>query len=194
MKKQTVFIHVPKTGGASILQICQRYGIRIVDHNLRNPEHRSLAQIKEQTPDIFSFAIVRNPWDRVVSTYHFLKNGGIKGDDKLDADRFVSGYGSFDEFVLEGFKDKEILDQIHFRPQYKWISDDVEVIADMVGRFEKLQLHFSRWCKMIGLPSYKLEHINRSMHKPYKAYYSAQTIELVREIYSKDIELFKYNF
>lgn len=143
---------------------------------------------------MFSFAIVRNPWDRVVSAYHFLKGGGIKGDDRHDADRFVTCYGSFNEFVLEGFKNKEILYQIHFRPQYKWISDDDELIVDVLGRFEKLQPHFSRWCKQTGLPNYKLPHVNRSMHNSYKTYYSEQTIEIVRRIYRKDIELFKYNF
>lgn len=34
---------------------------------------------------MFKFAVVRNPWDRVVSAYHFLAAGGL-----TEADRALS--------------------------------------------------------------------------------------------------------
>lgn len=194
MDKEIVFVHVPKTGGASILQLCLRHGIRIIDHDLRNPNYISLTRYRSLNPNIYSFAIVRNPWDRVVSSYHYLRKGGIKGEDMLDADRFVNQYRNFTQFVLNAFEAREILDQIHFRPQYKWISDERGVIVDMVGRFERLQTSFSKWCKTIGLPNYKLPHVNRSAHRSYKEYFNEQTIEVIRKNYRKDIELFKYKF
>lgn len=194
MDKEIVFVHVPKTGGASILQLCLRHGIRIIDHDLRNPNYISLTRYRSLNPNIYSFAIVRNPWDRVVSSYHYLRKGGIKGEDMLDADRFVNQYRNFTQFVLNAFEAREILDQIHFRPQYKWISDERGVIVDMVGRFEKLQTSFSKWCVAIGLPNYKLPHVNRSAHRSYKEYFNEQTIEVIRKNYRKDIELFKYKF
>ena len=194
MKKEAVFVHVPKTGGASIIQICLRHGIRIVDHDLRNPAHVSLAKYKEVNNNIYSFAIVRNPWSRLVSTYHFLRDGGIKQEDKSDADRYVNSYKDFNEFVLEAFQDPEILEQIHFRPQYQWVSDENGLIVDLVGRFEKLQMSCIRWCKLIGLPEYKLPHVNKSEHKSYKTYYSEKTIDIIRKVYSTDVELFKYRF
>lgn len=194
MNKEIVFVHVPKTGGASILQLCLRHGIRVIDHDLRNPNYVSLAQYRSLNPNIHSFAIVRNPWDRVVSSYHFLRKGGIKGGDRLDADRFVNQYKNFSQFVLNAFESREILDQIHFRPQYKWISDDQGVAVDMVGKFEKLQMYFSKWCKSIGLPNYKLPHVNKSTHRSYKEYFDEQTIEIIRNNYRKDIEIFNYKF
>jgi hypothetical protein len=193
-EKQAVFVHVPKTAGLSILQFCMRHGIRVIDHDIRNPNHTSLAQYRSQNPDIFSFALVRNPWDRVVSSYHFLSGGGIRAGDREDAERFVNQYDNFNEFVLEAFNDGEILKQVHFRLQYKWLSDESGLIVDQVGRFEKLQLSFSRWFKSIGLPGYRLPHVNKGKHKPYKAYYSEKTIEIIRGVYSRDIELFKYRF
>jgi len=194
MDKEIVFVHVPKTGGASILQLCLHHGIRIIDHDLRNPNYVSLTKYRSLNPNIYSFAIVRNPWDRVVSSYHYLRKGGIKGEDMLDADRFVNQYRNFTQFVLNAFEAREILDQIHFRPQYKWISDERGVIVDMVGRFERLQTSFSKWCKTIGLPNYKLPHVNRSAHRSYKEYFNEQTIEIIRKKYRKDLELFKYKF
>ena len=124
MKKEMVFMHIPKTGGASIGQLCASTGIAIIGHNIRNPDYISLAQYRRRHPDIFSFAIVRNPWDRLVSAYHFLSHGGLNIHDSKDADRYVSHYHGFNEFVINAFKDDAILTQLHFRPQYKWIPFD----------------------------------------------------------------------
>lgn len=194
MKREIVFVHVPKTGGASVLQICLHHRVMVIEHDLRDPNYLSLMEYKKRKPDIYTFTIVRNPWDRVISTYFFLKSGGIKLEDREDSERFVSRYSCFNEFVLEAFKDEEILEQIHFRPQYKWLSDNKRLIVDHVGRFENLQLDCSKWFKSVGLPDYKLPHVNRSKHKQYKTYYTKETIEIIRRIYSKDIELFKYHF
>jgi len=194
MKREIVFVHVPKTGGASVLQICLRHRVVVIGHDLRHPNYFSLMDYKKHKPDIFSFTIVRNPWDRVVSTYFFLKGGGIKQEDKEDSGRFVDRYSCFDEFVLEAFKDEEILEQIHFRPQHKWLSDDRSLIVDQVGKFEHLQEDCSKWFRLVGLPNYTLPHVNKSTHNQYKTYYTDKTATIIRHIYSRDIELFKYNF
>ena len=193
-KKPAVFVHVPKTGGASILQICMHHGVRVIDHDLRNPVYRSLSDVKNDNPDVYSFAIVRNPWDRVVSAYHYLRKGGIKYEDRIDAENFVNQYADFGEFVANAFIGGAILRQIHFIPQYQWLSDESGLIVDQVGKFEKLQLHVSRWLKTIGLPAYILPHVNQSSHESYKNYYSDNTIKIVRRVYARDIELFKYKF
>jgi len=166
----------------------------VIEHDLRDPNHISLMQYKRRKPDIYSFAVVRNPWDRVVSTYFFLMGGGIKEEDREDAERFVSKYSSFNEFVLEAFNDKAILEQIHFRPQYKWLSDDNKLIVDQVGRFEELQTHCTRWFRSVGLPNYTLPHVNKSGHDQYRTYYTDDTAAIIRRAYSQDVELFKYTF
>lgn len=187
-------MHIPRTAGASIGQLCMSRGIGGIGHNTRNPDYVSLAQYKRSHPDIFSFAIVRNPWDRLVSAYHFLSQGGLNIHDSKDADRYVKCYGGFSEFVSGAFRDEAILRQIHFRPQYQWISDENNVIADYVGRFEALQHHVSACMALAGLPDYRLPHVNRATHKPYQEYYSGEAIDVVGKIYSRDIELFGYKF
>ena len=194
MKKELVFMHIPKTGGASIGQLCVSIGIGIIGHNLRNPNYISLAQYRRSHPNIFSFAIVRNPWDRLVSAYHFLYKGGLNAFDREDADRYVSHFRGFNEFVSGAFKDDAILTQLHFRPQYEWISDENGVIADYVGRFEELQHHVSAYLALAGLPDYKLQHVNKATHKHYKQYYSQESIDIVGDVYSRDIELFDYKY
>lgn len=194
MKKEMVFMHIPKTGGASIGQLCASIGIGIIGHDLRNPNYISLAQYRRSRAEIFSFAIVRNPWDRLVSAYHFLHKGGLNPNDSKDADKYVTHYSGFNEFVSGAFKDDAILAQLHFRPQYEWISDEDGVIADYVGRFEELQLHVSAYLALAGLPDYKLQHVNKATHKHYQQYYSKASIDIVGDVYSRDIQLFGYEY
>ena len=194
MNRNIIFMHIPKTGGASIGQLCMSRGIGAIGHNTRNPNYISLAQYKRSHPGIFSFSIVRNPWDRLVSAYHFLSQGGLNAFDREDADRYVSHFRGFNEFVSGAFKDDAILKQLHFRPQCEWISDENGVIADYVGRFEELQHAVSTVLTLAGLPDYTLPHVNRATHEHYKQYYSQESIEIVGDVYSRDIELFGYAY
>ncbi|MBE9548550.1 MAG: sulfotransferase family 2 domain-containing protein [Proteobacteria bacterium] len=194
MSKKAAFMHIPKTGGASIRQLCNEFNIAIILHNLRDSKYLSLVEYRRQNPGVISFAVVRNPWDRLVSGYFFLKCGGIKPEDKIDADRFVNKHKDFNEFVEHAFNDDEILNQIHFRPQHLWISDNNKLIVDYLARFEDLQQSVSGVLNEIGYPARDLTHINKSHHQSYKKYYSEESIKAVRKIYSKDIELFEYDF
>ena len=192
MKEKAVFVHIPKTGGASIREALKFSDVRIILHNLRDPHNVSLAQYIDSNPLAYSFAIVRNPWDRLLSAYFFLKKGGLKPEDKHDAERFVLKYRNFNEFVCSAFKEREILQQIHFRPQYLWISKNEEVIVDSIGRFENFQQSVSQFMKQVGLQKCHVNHLNKGTHKHYMEYYSKESIEIVRSVYSKDIDLFGY--
>ncbi len=63
-----------------------------------------------------------------------------------------------------------------------------------MGRFEELQLHVSAYLALAGLPDDKLQHVNRATHKHYKQYYSKESVDIVRDVYSRDIELFGYKY
>ena len=69
-RAQRLFIHIPKTGGTSISSCLYA----------RNQPHLTAAFIFDLYGDLArsvpSFAVVRNPLDRLKSAYHFLKNGG----------------------------------------------------------------------------------------------------------------------
>ena len=60
---QCVFFHVPRTGGSSIEAL--NWWDEWTGHF---PAARELAD----RPTYFSFAFVRNPWDRFVSLYHYF--------------------------------------------------------------------------------------------------------------------------
>jgi len=149
----------------------------------------SLENYKSLNPDCFAFAFVRNPWDRVVSTYFYLKNGGDREEDREDVERYLP-YDNFRSFVLDGFKAGKIFNQLHFRPQYQWLSKDGNLVVDSIGRFENLQNNFSRFCRLFRIPNYKLPHLNKTRREYFRNYYDADTWEVIYLAYRKDVELF----
>lgn len=192
MKRNVVFVHIPKTGGLSIRGICYKHKIMVINHDIRQEHYLSLEKYKDRDPYCYAFTYVRNPWDRVVSAFFYLKKGGDRYEDKRDAEVYLP-YDDFKTFVHEAFRTNKIFEQLHFRPQYAWVSSDTELLVDSVGKFENLQADFSKHCKLFNLPNYILPRINKSNHKDYRFYYDADTWEIIQKAYAVDIDLFEYD-
>ena len=58
-----IFVHVPKTAGQAIHRSLPR------PRQNPWPTHTPRHEVKQ---DYFSFGFMRNPWDRMVSLYHFM--------------------------------------------------------------------------------------------------------------------------
>ena len=82
-KINTLFIHIPKTGGTSLVAHFQRRGKEVI--NLSNryapPYHQTYLSIKNHLPNVDDYKIItviRNPFNRLVSDLLFLKNHFLK--------------------------------------------------------------------------------------------------------------------
>jgi len=143
--------------------------------------------------DYFKFTFVRNPWDRLVSTWNYKKKS------KHMWEKYNSGTLEHYMECVELFKKyKDIKDYTIagvVTPCSDWVYDENgNNFLDFVGKVESLQEDFNIVCDKIGIPKQELPHKNKSKHKHYTKYYDDETREIVAEKFAKDIEYFGYEF
>tara|TARA_B100000700_G_C14892268_1_gene783296 strand:+ start:384 stop:1055 length:672 start_codon:yes stop_codon:yes gene_type:complete len=189
-ESKIIFIHIPKTAGVSIL--------KSIFGDVTLEGHRSVRFYKEifnrKYSDFFTFTIVRNPWDRLYSSYKFLEKGGINIHDKNAFKIHLFVYKDFEDFVINGLNKKIIWEITHFMPQYDFVCDkNGKIMIDYVGRFEDLNKSFSEISHILKL-DFKLDHHNKNDKKNYQDVYTSEMIEKVAQIYKKDIDIFEYSF
>jgi hypothetical protein len=188
--KTFAFVHIPKCGGRSIKKV-----FNITKHN-----HYGISELgfnptdycpNLSVDDLFKFAFVRNPWDKFVSAYEYLKRGGIPRYDRPKTLAIKQEYPKFKDFILA----KHVWEQwIFFKPQLDFITVDGSIKTDFVGRFENFQNDFDFVCDQVDTPRVKLPHVNATKHAHYTEYYDDQLIKVIERTFSEDIETFKYRF
>lgn len=187
-----IFIHIPKCAGVSIAQ--SLFGNQ-------GAGHYSSSQYREvfgdaAYDDYFTFAFVRNPWDRLASAYHFLKQGGFNDIDRRWASKHLRHYTGFDEFVSDWVTPEHVRGWVHFKPQCDYLCNtDGMLDVDFIGRFERLEQDFQTLCNKLGVER-TLHSLNHGQHKlpGYQALYDDQTRDIVSRVYARDIELLNYSF
>jgi hypothetical protein len=190
-KKKCIFIHIPKVAGTSILK--ELMGNKITRDHLT---YREFYQADTCLFDnYFKFSFARNPYDRLVSSYEYLKQGGNKTTDLYFRDLFISQYDSFDAFVINYLNSERVHENVLFRPQYLFVyNEKKELMVDFCGRFEKLNDDFGFVCNELKMPN-KLAKHNKTKRKHYKDYYSNENVKRkVDLLYKNDFELFGYHF
>lgn len=199
LETKSIFVHIPKTAGVSICKAL--YGNLSGGHT--PIKKYMLAFSKTEFYDSFKFAFVRNPWDRLQSAFHFLKQGGFGEKDKAFARSELSTFTNFDSFVYNWVSEENILKYNHFIPQYQFlqIPFSTKLHVDFLGFFENLAPDFEYISQRVShKPDYnhQLAHLNRGAKKTsttdYRSHYSDKTVDIVAKTYAKDIELFGYDF
>jgi hypothetical protein len=68
-----LFIHLPKTGGQFVREVCDRY--LPAEWRVPNdiPPHAPYREVKDRFPDLPILCFVRNPWDWYVSWFHYIR-------------------------------------------------------------------------------------------------------------------------
>lgn len=162
-------------------KILEQYrGIKIPKHEVAQKCMKIVG--KKKFDKYFKFTVVRNPWDRMVSMYHYrLSRKQIPQDTSFN-------------FFVENFRTVFKHGRLN-SSQAKYIyNENEELLVDYVGRFECLQQTWKEICKKIDLENIALPHLKGSSHKHYRNYYDNKTKQLVARYFDDDIELFRYSF
>jgi hypothetical protein len=194
-----IFLHNPKTGGSTIqllLEIPQPLinlayiqpgstGMLVSIHHLT---YRLIQQVvppvKFQT--YFKFTYVRNPWDRVVSTYHYDRRGFKRFDDFVDFIDWL--YQNYDDTTIFDFPKFEPYLCFHLLRQHLFTGPDV-----MVYRFENFATDTADLLGRLGINT-DIPKINTSEHRHYSHYYTDRTRDIIARVYADDIRQFNYTF
>ncbi|MBP1839118.1 sulfotransferase family 2 domain-containing protein [Formosa algae] len=186
-----IFIHLPKSAGIAVnLALFGNYG----------GGHRSLRFYEKKYPkrtidEYYKCTIVRNPWDRLFSAYNFLKKGGFSVADKEWAEKHLIDFVSFEDFVLNWVNKENIYKGVHFIPQYDFlINSEGKVNMDFIGRFEDMENSFRVISEHINGNSVLEKHNVTDNKSPYYNFYTEKMIEIVEDVYEKDIKEFNYKF
>ena len=196
-KNRCIFVHVPKAGGTSVecSAIFDDQRARTGDHvggHFTALEYR--ATYPDEFRDYFTFAFVRNPYDRLVSAFLYLNRGGTTPGDRRVFEVHLKRYqGDFEAFC-EGLHDHESVRSIlHLRPQVDFVCDENgELIVDYVGRLEQMAADFAVVTKRLG-EQVRLPRKNRSTQMGYYRFYrSARVREIVTGVYESDFSALGY--
>ena len=175
-KHKVIFIHIPKNAGTSIRNSFNINGYDKKVVSKRYP-HSTCSEIKKYIGDniwneYYKFSFVRNPFDRLVSFYHFHKSDQYKH--KVGRERAYTQ--SFKDWVIDT-KDKNVI---------QTQSDYLDEQINFIGSFENLQEDFNSVCNQMDIPPYKLPHYNQSQHDSWDTYYDDELTDFVLNRYQKD--------
>lgn len=205
-----IFVHIPKTGGTSMALAleerahrddiligdtpkAQRRKGRLKGLTARGRlwKHSTLADIEgvlppDQIEGMFTFTLVRNPWDRMVSYYHWLRDQSF--DHPAVA---LSKSLAFEPFVLHDHTRQTLRAQ----PYGSYLCDaGGRDRADLYIRLEHLNDDLGPLEARLGF-ALTLPHMNASARpKDYRRAYSDRSAAVVAEICGKDIQQFGYRF
>ncbi|VVM97994.1 sulfotransferase family 2 domain-containing protein [Pseudomonas fluorescens] len=188
-QRSCLFIHVPKCAGSSVCAAL---------FDGWSPGHLPLYWYEQQFPEQFAasfkFAFVRDPLERAYSAYAFLRGNELSQRDQ-PAQKLVSHYRDFDDFVARWLHPETIRRQLHFAAQADFLTDSLGHLAlDFIGYQEHLERDFRRVCEQVG-GAVPLPHINSSQQRrsaPAHDFCSVRTRRLVRRVYQRDYEMLGY--
>ena len=192
--QKVLFIHVSRTGGTTISNFLYQ---NFVDTQQILPQHSAVSQIEKEPnlDDVFSFAFVRNPWERMVSWYTLIGQSSI-GKEVRDPNHIH--WKGFDEFIEKWSK---LTFQVNGHSRLALCQKDQltdcndKLLVKQVGKYENFEKDWMNILKQIKPNlTHNLEVVNNSKHHHYSEYFSTFGKELIETVFWKDIECWNYSF
>ena len=188
-KHKLIFIHIPKNAGTAITNALEMNDIG----------HHSWKYYKNKYPEKWNtytkIAVIRNPWDRVVSNYAYARMEeshwhSVSGKTRYSKhpDLELLKDKSFEECISILKNNPSSLKHRGWSLQKDYITDDNHIVIDIVILQEDINTVINR------LTNVNVSKINTSKRDDYKTYYNQDLIETVGEIYKEDIKLFNFKY
>lgn len=209
--RKYIFVHIPKTAGTALAlaledmaakddiligdtpkAIRRRRRLKGVKTQGRLWKHSTLRDVyglvdQTQMETYFVFTLVRNPWDRLVSYYHWLQEQrfdhyAVRAARKLEFSRFLH--------------DPVVAASLIGNPYQSYVIDrDEKNCCDLFVRMEHLARDLLPLEAHLGKKIGPLQRINSSTRdRDYRRYYADENAEWVARLCAADIARFGYRF
>ena len=209
-----IFIHIPKNAGMTIrkspwlanriipasprMHKSEEYSKAVKAHmdsigDHHGYEHARWIDLSDTAKQIPAFAVVRNPWDRVVSRYFFAKKV-IEVEKKEPVGKHK--IDSFEHFLEERFEWGNVEYMWHrairgWYSAFDYVTDELGNIKCDILRFENLEEDL---CKYFNLKEMsRPRNVTALNPGSYKDIYTKDTIQIVADWYHEDIETWGYD-
>ena len=201
------YVDIPRTGSTFLRELLFKevgwpHGKACISANRRerlsmefSPAHSTAVEVRqiignEMWASLFTFSVVRNPFDRVASLFLYYKN-----TEKI-------AVGDFKAFCLT--IQSSLFWTEHLRPyppmwrtQKSYLFDKQRnLLVKEVGRYDKLDKFLDVVRKKTGLLLPSLHIVNPSIGKPQdglRALYDSNTARFVADFFQEDFETFGYS-
>ncbi len=202
MEKKYVFIHVPKCAGTSIasvlrgsehskgfgdipgLQEIVRRENRVSAETIGLVAHARARDVQKligaETYDCLeSFAVVRNPWDRLRSRYYYFRRFP-------NHRKYKFAKGSLSDFISWACESSPstMQERLTGRP--------ANVIVKNILKFESIGSDFSALSRKLSLNIDEVPHRNKSDGPRQYPLLPSSVVSMVKRTYEKDFALFDY--
>lgn len=202
-KHKCIFIHIPKCGGSSVESVLwpasrtesdlwmgfvSRYCNKYQTGGL---QHLFAQQVRQEVGEAyfdryFKFSFVRNPWDKAVSQFEYMKR-------RPDLREYID--------LPDGASFKLYLSRIAKKIHVQWdmqskfvFDDDGGCMVDYLGKFESFSDDFAVVAEKIGLAGISLPHVNKGERRALSHYYDEEAIGMIGDLYAEDINNFAYRY
>ncbi|MFV2003205.1 MAG: sulfotransferase family 2 domain-containing protein [Paracoccaceae bacterium] len=209
--RRYIFVHIPKTGGTALALALEaramkddiligdtpkavrrrarlkglRASGRLWKHSRLTDIHGVLSEAAMR--DYFVVTLVRNPWDRMVSYYHWLKLQGF--------DHVAVGLAKSLEFG-EFLRHPHVQASIGAAHYASYVTDNSGTEqCNLFARIEHLKTDLAAFETHLGFDIGRLERVNTSPRDAdYRGYFSAGDASIIARICATDIARFGYAF
>lgn len=211
--RKSMYSHIPRTGGSSLEKAIIPYCTMFKFGDTLRPKPDLTADLihfdhvdpiralmrrcvpVEEFVDRFIFSFVRDPRDRLVSLYFYLRGYRLGQRRERESNRYLAG--SFEGFARQVIKGNFVLpigwnnvrDWSQANPQVRWLE---HIKLDFLGRYENLDADWKRLCSNLGIEHHSMPRVRGTKHEPYTNYYSYHLWDAVTDFYWEDVQTYDY--
>ena len=191
---EILFLHIPRTGGTILeKRLKNKYKMKLFgrDQGLGlSKQHYTANELISKNIDInklFSFTFVRNPFDRILSTYlNGIINHTKSFDDYIDTIKNVVENKLY--YKIWKINTSDIS---HYKPQVELLEN---LNPDFIGRFENYENDIKILSKMHPKLNCLCELNIKKRDIDYRKYYNERNRNIIEELYKDDLKKFNYEF